>query len=102
MKALQSITDIHAHFDRQFEEGILEHIPELPSGAADGETIALWNRYLTPVGEAGGTASAPFLPGMDPKGILHDMIRSGLYIHTEDNQVHYFEAHRSDDGGPLK
>ena len=98
-RAVKAIEEIHRRFDRQFEEKTLEALPERETG---NESMGLWNRYLTPRREAGGVPCQPFLAGMDPKGVLADVVRRGLYIHTEDNQVHYYEAHRNPGGGPLR
>ena len=65
-------------------------------------TIDISNRYFTPVVEAGGMTDVNFLPGVDPKGILHKMAQgdgsSRPYYHTEDNQVFYYATRRDSDG----
>jgi len=61
----------------------------------------LSNRYLMAVSEARGMENVDFLPGVNPKGILRDLAgghRAYAYIHTEDNQVSYYNAHRDTDG----
>ncbi|TFY50598.1 hypothetical protein EVG20_g11429 [Dentipellis fragilis] len=51
------------------------------------------NRYVTPLKTGGKSSSLPFGRGVDPKGILHSALdRRG--VHTEDNQVLYFEGIR--------
>jgi len=99
--ALQAIKAIHSRFDRQFEEGVLEVWAEHEPGETETDSIGLWNRYLTPAREAEGTQAAPFLPGVDPKGILRGMAQEDstcFYAHTEDNQVHYYATRRDEDG----
>lgn len=99
--ALQGVKEIHKRFDRQFPEGTLEARAEDSSGDVYTESIVLSNRYLTPASEAGGLKGIPFQPGVDPKGILWDMAqgdRTRAYIHTEENQVQYYTAHRDGTG----
>ncbi|KAF8240311.1 hypothetical protein L208DRAFT_1546952, partial [Tricholoma matsutake] len=99
--ALQGVKEIHKRFDRQFPEGTLEARAEDSSGNVYTESIVLSNRYLTPASEAGGLKGIPFQPGVDPKGILWDMAqgdRTRAYIHTEENQVQYYTAHRDGTG----
>jgi hypothetical protein len=65
------------------------------------DRIGLWNRYMTPTREAGDMQSVAFLPGVDPKGVLRGMAQEdgmNSYVHTEDNQVHYYATHRNGDG----
>ncbi|KAF8219914.1 hypothetical protein L208DRAFT_1336797, partial [Tricholoma matsutake] len=59
------------------------------------------NRYLTPVSEAIDMEDINFLPSIDPKGLLCDLARGDgtcTYIHMEDNQVSYYNAHRDSTG----
>ncbi|KAF8238053.1 hypothetical protein L208DRAFT_1244074 [Tricholoma matsutake] len=63
------------------------------SGDSEGPWIDVSNYYLTPIRDMQDVESVPFKKGVDPHGILQDMERgdgSCSYIHTEDNQVHYF------------
>ena len=82
------------------EEGALEPWNEFQAEGPDTESIGLWNRYLTPVSEAGMT-SVPFAPGVDPAGILESMAQgdaSCSYVHTDDNDVRYYAISRSGKG----
>jgi hypothetical protein len=95
--AIRATKDIHRCFNRQFAEGTLEPWTE-DEGA---EIVDLSNRYLTPVSEAGDMEDINFLPGVDPKGLLRDLARGDgtcTYIHTEDNQVSYYNGHRDSTG----
>ena len=61
----------------------------------------MWNRYFTPAHEANDMQALAFLPGVDPVGTLCKMVQEDIncaYIHTEDNQVHYFKTHRDSVG----
>ena len=97
--ALDAAQEIYKQFDRQFEEGILDHWA--CSSANDMfPSIDVSNRYLTPAREAGGIEETPFLKGVDPKGILQNMANGDgtvSYVHTEDNQVQYFSMQRDAD-----
>jgi hypothetical protein len=99
-RALQMVREIHARFDRQFNEDELEKMQDQP-GEGESEGIGFWNRYFTPAREAGG-ATIPFLAGTDPRGILRDMARAGSYVHTEDNVVRYYEAYKGTKQGSLQ
>jgi hypothetical protein len=101
VKAAEAIRDIHAHFDRQFQEGFLEEYAKDTQGPEDFDQIGMWNRYFTPAREAKDVKSIAFLPGVDPVGTLHSMTQEDTnctYIHTEDNQVHYYVTCRDDAG----
>jgi hypothetical protein len=100
MRAVDAIKSIHRRFDRQFEEGALEAWAEYRPDEPETDRIGLWNRYLTPAREAEGMQSVPFLPGVDPNGTLRGMSQEdGMsYVHTEDNQVHYYATRRNEDG----
>ncbi|KAH9967619.1 hypothetical protein BGW80DRAFT_1462135 [Lactifluus volemus] len=93
-RAFQAIQIIHSHFDRHFQEGALEK-------QSESDELCIWNRYLTPAHEAKGMQTIPFLPGVDPNGTLRNMAQEDTnypYVHTEDNQVHYFSARRDNEG----
>ena len=101
MKAVEAIGDIHSHFDRQFQEGTLEEYSKDSNGSEKVDQLDMWNRYFTPAREAKDMVAMPFLPGVDPQGILRGMSQednTSTYIHTEDNQVHYYVAHRDGTG----
>ena len=62
----------------------------------------MWNRYFTPAREAKDMQAIAFLPGVDPTGTLRSMAQEDsncTYIHTEDNQVHYYITRRDNAGG---
>jgi hypothetical protein len=100
--AMDATHEIYQQFDRQFEEGKLDHWACSESSANDMfQSIYVSNCYLTPAREAGGIEETPFLKGVDPKGILQNMANgdgSVSYVHTEDNQVRYFSMQRDADG----
>jgi hypothetical protein len=98
--ALDAAYEIHQQFNRQFEEGVLERW-SCSSVNNTSPCIDISNRYLTPAKEAGGTEETPFHKGVDSKGILQNMANgdgSISYVHTEDNQVRYFNMQRDTDG----
>ena len=96
-KAAEAIRDIHSHFDWQFQEGTLEELAKDAQGPEEFDHIGMWNRYFTPTREANDMKSIAFLPGVDPVGTLHGIAQEDTnctYIHTEDNQVHYYVTRR--------
>ena len=101
MKVADAIQLIHSHFDWQFQEGTLEEYAKDTEGSDEIDQISMWNRYFTPVCEANDMQALAFLPGVDPTGTLRKMAQEGInctYIHTEDNQVHYFKTCRDSVG----
>jgi hypothetical protein len=99
--ALEAMKGIHGRFDRQFKEGALVGWAEYNTEDPELDRIGLWNRYLTPEREARGMKGVAFLPGVDPKGTLRTMVQEdgmSSYVHTEDNQVHYYATHRNELG----
>lgn len=102
MKAIEAISDIHSHFDRQFQEGALEEYAKDTEGSEEGDRISTWNRYFTPAREAKEMNDIAFLPGVDPAGILRSMAKedgTSTYLHTDDNQVQYYTMRRDNAGG---
>ena len=100
-KAVAVIQDIHCHFDREFQEGTLENYTGDVEGPEEADQLGMWNRYFTPAHEAKDMQAIPFLPGVDPAGVLRNMAQEDsncMYIHTEDNQVHYYTTRRDTAG----
>ncbi|KAH9970052.1 hypothetical protein BGW80DRAFT_1173423, partial [Lactifluus volemus] len=100
-RALEAIENIYSHFDRHLQEGTLDKHSTTVRGDGVSDELSMWNRYFTPLREAKGTQAIPFLPGVDPSGILYNMAHEDnnyRYIHSEDNQVQYFTSHRDDKG----
>ena len=101
---MKAANEIYGQFDRQFSEGILESWASSPADVNNFPCLNLSNRYLTPANEAHGLEAVPFLKGVDPRGILENMMKgdgSITYVQTEDNQVQYF-SRKIDMGGNLK
>ena len=95
--AAKAVQDIHSRFDRQFQEGSLEDL----QGPGHIDQLSMSNRYFTPAREAKDMQAVAFLPGVDPAKTLHGMAQedsSCAYIHTEDNQVHYYKTYRDEAG----
>jgi len=100
-KAADTIQVIHSHFDRQFQEGTLEEYAKDMEGSDGVDQISMWNRYFTPVHKVKDIQVLAFLPGVDPTGTLHSMAQEDnncMYIHTKDNQVHYYITRRDSAG----
>jgi hypothetical protein len=99
--ALDAAQLLYDCFDRQFPEGTLDGWSSSQANVGDTECIDLSNRYLTPQKDAQGQENMPFLKGVDPRNILRNMTSgdgSCTYVHTEDNQVHFFTAYRDGTG----
>lgn len=95
-KAAQATQEIYGHFDREFEEGTL--MTWGVKGPDDeGPELVASNRYFTPVLDAGADKNTPFGLGVDSHGVLARMLgvgggSSGV-VHTEDNQVQYYNSY---------
>ena len=88
-------------FNHQFPEGTLEEWSSSQANISDTECIDISNRYLMPQKDAQGQENMLFLKGVDPWNILQNMTkgdRSCIYVHTEDNQVHFFTAYSNSTG----
>ena len=97
-----AIQVIHSHFNRQFEEGTLEEYAKDIEVSDEVNQISMWNRYFTPVCKAKDMQALAFLPRVDPAGTLCRMAQEDddrTYIHTKDNQVHYYITRRDSVGG---
>ena len=96
--ALAAAQLLYDCFDHQFPEGTLEGWSSSQANVGDTECIDISNRYLTPQKDVQGQENMLFLKGVDPRNILQNMTRgdgSCTYVHTEDNQVHFFTAYRN-------
>ena len=88
-----AIQDIHCHFDWEFQEGTLENYTGDVEGPEEVDQLGMWNRYFTLAHKAKDMQAIPFLPRVNPTGVLCNMAQEDsncMYIHTEDNQVHYY------------
>jgi len=86
--ALESILAIHAMFARQVAGNQLQKWT--PSAFRSYRTVGIWNRYFSQPREAMAMPTIPFLPALDPHGILASSNKGNL-LHTADNQVLYFQ-----------
>ncbi|KAF8236108.1 hypothetical protein L208DRAFT_1253333 [Tricholoma matsutake] len=90
--ALDAAQLLYDCFNCQFPEGTLDEWSSSQANVANMECIDISNQYLTLQKDAQGQKNMPFLKGVDPWDILGD--GSCTYVHTEDNQVHFFTAYR--------
>ena len=96
-KVIDGIIGIHELLNRQFKENDMELWQ--PSVHEDMPAINVNNRYFTPKRDCPCVQPVPFLPMVDPKGVLSSLANnSSDFIHTNENQVHYFE-HVADSTG---
>ena len=95
--SLKVANEIYRIFNRQFSEGVLDLWDCSSVDDTNFPCLNLSNHYLMPANKAHGLEATPFHKGVDPRGILQDMMKGdGLttYIHTEDNQVKYYNMKR--------
>ena len=98
--ALEAAGKVYGYFDRQFSEGTLDSWSCSEEKTFGFACLDISNRYLTPENEAKGQDVA-FQKGVDPHGVLRGMATGDgtcSYVHTEDNQVQYFETCRVKNG----
>jgi len=101
MKAAEAVQVIHSYFNWQFQEGTLKEHGKNMGDSKNFDQINMWNRYFTPAYKAKEMQVIAFLPGVNPVGTLHGMSQEDttwMYIHTEDNQVHFYTTHRDNAG----
>jgi hypothetical protein len=72
---------------REFPEHTLEEF--VPDKFITYPAINFGTRYFTSRREDPYGSIVPFLPGVDPKGILSSM-QSDTYFHADDNMVLYY------------
>jgi hypothetical protein len=89
--AIQSIHAIEDIFRRQVAEGNMELW--VPSAFQGHPSIDVGNRYFTPRQHALQDRHISFSPAIDPDNILSEAMGEE-FVHTEDNVVEYYEAHR--------
>ena len=81
---MTSINNIQLAFMREFEDNALS------SSYGSSESIDISNRYFVTRTKAPDASPVEFHPSIDPTGELR-RLASIYFIHTEDNQVQYFE-----------
>lgn len=61
-------------------------------------TIKAISRYFSTRREVGNAPGAAFTQDVDPRGVLADVAAAGNWVHTEENQVGYYEREKKPDG----
>ena len=89
---MHAIEDI---FRRQGADGNME--VWVPSAFQGHPSIDVGNRYFTPRKHALQDRHISFSPAIDPDNILSEMMGQE-FVHTEDNEVEYYEAHKKERG----
>ena len=71
-----------------------------PSSFQGHPSVDVSNRYFTPSQHAIQEPRISFSPAIDPDNILAQAMGEEEFVHTEDNIVEYYEAHK--EGGRTK
>lgn len=90
--ALEAADEIYGVFSRALPEGSLE------SMSIEDDALHASNRLLTPKRDACNMTSLAVPDGIDPHGILTEIIAEGEYVYCEENKVQYFQQ-RFDENG---
>jgi hypothetical protein len=93
--AILSISTIEDMFRRLAVEGNMEMWA--PSAFQGHPSIDIGNRYFTPRQHALQDRQISFSPAIDPDSILYEAMGEE-FVHTEDNEVEYYEAHKEAKG----
>lgn len=96
---IESIHGIHQSFSRSLPIDSLE--PWTPSKYDGYPAIDMGNRYFTDCRDVGGEAIMPFKDTVDPDGILQGLTGQA-FVHTEENEVEYFEEIPNSSGSSTK
>lgn len=90
--SVQAIGDI---FQQRVGDGSME--VWVPSAFQGRPSIDVGNRYFTPSQHALQDRQVSFSPAIDPDNILSEAM-GGDFVHTEDNEVEYYEARKEGRG----
>ncbi|KAF8235860.1 hypothetical protein L208DRAFT_1254761, partial [Tricholoma matsutake] len=96
--AISAAQEVYSIFDRNVQDASLETWFMTSTSTAQGHALKASNRYLTPKCDAPGMEPIPILPLVDPRGVLEKLKKEG-FLHGKDNQVHYYQVHKSDAKG---
>jgi hypothetical protein len=88
-KNLEVIKTIQAIFSREFQENAL--VDWTSTIFQKTESIDIANRYFVPRQDASPSSSVELHPSIDPTGRLRSLA-SRDFVHTEDNEVQYYES----------
>jgi hypothetical protein len=89
--AILSTRVIEDIFRQQVADGNME--TWVPSTFQGHPSIDVGNRYFTPRQHALQDRHISFSPAVDPDNILSEAMGED-FVHTEDNRVEYYEAHK--------
>jgi hypothetical protein len=91
--SLESILFIHAMFAKHVGKDRLA--AWIPGYFQEHRTVEVWNRYFDHPSLS--SSAIPFHPFVDPQGLLKSII-DGRLLHTEENEVRYYQAAKRADG----
>jgi hypothetical protein len=86
---IRAINTVQAFFSREFQENAL--MDWTSTSFQNTESIDVSNRYFISSRDASQLSPVELHPSIDPTGRLK-LLASTDFIHTEDNQVQYYEA----------
>jgi hypothetical protein len=101
-KAIDTAQEIYGLFDHHFLDRAMDSWALSYLDDTEIPCLDVSNRYFTPSRDAPGVGSMPFHIGVNPQGILADMMtKSAVYsfVHAEDNQVKYYKSCKELDRG---
>jgi hypothetical protein len=93
--AIQSVRAIEDIFQQRAGDGSME--AWVPSAFQGHPSIDVGNRYFTPSQHALQDRQLSFSPVIDPDNVLSEAMGEA-FVHTEDNQVEYYEARKEGRG----
>ena len=93
--AILSVRAIEDIFRQQAADGSMD--TWVPSAFQGHPSIDVGNRYFTPRQHALQDRPISFSPAIDPDNILSEGMGEE-FVHTEDNVVEYYEAHKEGRG----
>jgi hypothetical protein len=89
-KNIEAINTIQSLFSREFREHAL--IDWTPSTFQNMDSIDISNRYFIDSRDSSQLSPVELHPSIDPTGRLKSLLASSDFIHTEENQVQYYDA----------
>lgn len=95
--SIKGLIDVYAMFNRFVPTGKLQANTIINQNGEHATTINCSNRYFSSRKDHPYLKHIPFSRDIDPKGILTRAV-GGVYFHTEDNVVWYYERSEGSNG----
>jgi hypothetical protein len=94
--AISNAQEIYGIFERNVQDVSLESW-SLTTSTVQGRVLEASNRYLTLKRDAPDMQPVPISPLVDPHGVLEKLTKEG-FLYGEENDVHYYQLHKSNMG----